>query len=109
MHCSLQGYSLSFIAEIIKISFHRDLSGLGCLLLRFVVCRSFSRIVGVHMVLLGVDLGFGGRVFSSLCSMSLVAGGDINVCRRSPRQGNQDKQKLLLWPKLRWGNCAIPS
>lgn len=62
------------------------------------------------MVLLGIDLGFGGRFFPPLCGMSPVAGGDISVCRRSRRQGSQSNKinKLLLWPKLKWRNCALP-
>lgn len=43
------------------------------------------------MVLLGVDLGFGGRFFLPAL-MSLVAGGDIGISRRSPRQGSQSSK-----------------
>lgn len=61
VHCSLQGYSLAFPAESTKISLQRDHSGLDYLLLCDL--QVLSRTVGVYMVLLGVDLGFGGRVF----------------------------------------------
>lgn len=63
VHCSLQGYSLSFPTESTKISLQRDQSGLDCLLLWDL--QVLSMIGGVYMVLLGVDLGFGGRVFPS--------------------------------------------
>lgn len=68
VHCSLQGYSLSFSTEIIKISFHRDQSGLEYLFaVKIWDLQLLSRIVGVPMVLLGIDLGFdGGFFFSSL-------------------------------------------
>ena len=63
-HCSLQGYSLSFSTEIIKISFHRDQSGLDYLFaVKICDLHILSRIVGVYTVLLGIDLGFGGGFF----------------------------------------------
>lgn len=66
VHCSLQGYSLSFSTEMIKISFHRDQSGLDYLFaVKIWDLQVLSRIVGVYMVLLRIDLGFGGGVFSS--------------------------------------------
>lgn len=43
------------------------------------------------MVLLGVDLGFGGELFLPVL-MTLVSGGDTGVSRRSARQGSQSSK-----------------
>ena len=64
MYTALQGYSLSFSTEIIKISFHRDQSGLDYLfVVKICDLQVLCTIVGVYVVLLGIDLGFGGGGF----------------------------------------------
>lgn len=65
VRCSLQGYGLSFSTKIMKISFHRDQSGLDYLFAgKIWDLQVILRTVGAGMVLCEIDVVFTGGFFS---------------------------------------------